>query len=141
MDPCLSARLSVCRARARMSEFLNYDKTTAINSFKAQEGVHGTARRVVLSWVDNLIVLCTNASAQNLKTALAKYNDKCEDMEIAEEKLVCIESANPDEYLKVLEDISWEREELHKRNWSLQIQTGRTKTTHNRKCEQQEWQK
>ena len=71
-----------------MSDFLKYDKTTAINSYNAHKGVRGTARRVILSSVDNLIGLRSNTSVQNLKTALSKYNDKCQDMELAVERLV-----------------------------------------------------
>ena len=68
-----------------------------------------------MSRADDLIVLRSNASAHNLKTALAQYNDKCKDLEIAVERLVCINSTNSEEYLKVLEEISKGREQLDKR--------------------------
>ena len=74
-----------------------------------------TAKRVILSRVDNLIALQSNASSQSLKTAQSKYNDKCKDMKLAVERLVCIDPAYSHKYLKVLEDIGKEREELGQR--------------------------
>ena len=74
-----------------MSDFLEYFKTTAIYSLNAHKHVHGTSKRVILSRVDHIIVLCSNDSAHNLTTALEKYNDIYEDMEITVERLVCID--------------------------------------------------
>ena len=101
----------MANARTGMSDFLEYNKTSAINSFNAHRGIRGTA---ILSGVDYLFTLQSNASAQNLKKAPAKYNNKCNNMEIAVERLVCINQANSDKYLKVLEDINKEKEALNK---------------------------
>ena len=109
-DPADLTRTKMAAAKTCMSNFLNYDKATAINSFNAHKGICGTAKRTVLSGADDLIALRSNASAQNLKIALAKYNDKCEDIEIAVER--CIDSTNSDKYLNVLEEVSKEREQL-----------------------------
>ena len=101
-------------AKTPMSDFLKYDKAKAINSFNAHKGIQGTAKRTFLSRADYLIALRSNTSSQNLKIAQAKY-EKCGDIEIAVERLVCINFTNCDEYLKVLEEVSIEREQLDKR--------------------------
>lgn len=85
-----------------MSNFLKYDKATAINSFN---GVRGTARRVILSRVDNPC---------NLIPALIKYKETCLDMELAVERLVYLDPANSEEYFKVLKNKSKEREDIDK---------------------------
>ena len=100
--------------KTHMSDFLKYDKATAINSLNTHKGIRGTAKRTFMSRADNLIALRSNASAQNLKTALAKCNIKCNDIEIAVERLICINSTNSDKYLKVLEEVNKEREQLDK---------------------------
>ena len=101
--------------KACMLDFLKYNRATAINSFKAHKYFHGTAARVVLFRVDDLIALESNATAHDLITALAKYNDKCKDMALRVERLVCLEPTSSEEYLIVLADIRKEREELVKR--------------------------
>ena len=59
-------------------------------------------------------------------------------MEVAVERQVSIDPANSDNYIKVLEDISKEREELDKPNRSLRVRTSRAKTVQDRKYKQGE---
>ena len=91
-----------------MSDFLKY-------SLKQLQCIQGHTRNTKKSCTAksrrlNCVTFQLQHSIKN--SSSRQIQCKCEDMEIAGERLICFDATNSDKYLKVLEDINKERESI-----------------------------
>ena len=98
----------------RMRRFLNMTPTQAIHSYNAHKGKRTEYVRQVVLRLADLAELATPASVRILKERVAKYQQKCEDIELAVEHLCVLHPAREDEWLKELTEISTEQAQLDK---------------------------